>query len=121
MNIVQKILTLIVAAVFISTCSYLVGFQKGKKNVQSSVNAAAVKELNKTIEDTNKKINSFNEQQKIDFDAAIKASEERQKIEVNSAATKEDLQKFFAKNQELYKNCVLPKDQLERLNRSIKQ
>lgn len=121
MNIVQKILALILAAFIISTGSYLVGFQKGKKNAQASVNAAAIKELNKVIDETNGKIKSFNEQQKIDFDAALKASEERQKIAKDSAATKEDLQKFFKQNQDLYKNCVLPKEQLDRLNRSIKQ
>lgn len=121
MTIIHKILAFILTIIFVATTSYFVGFYKGKKNVQAAVNIEAVKELNKTIDETNKKINAFNVQQKIDFEAALKASDERQQIEINSVATKEDLQKFFRQNQDLYKNCVLPQQQLEKLNKSIKQ
>lgn len=118
---VQKILYGILATIVLVVFSYLVGFQKGQKNCRASADAASVKELNKTIKETNDKIKSFNEQQRIDFESAIKASDERQKISQNSVATKEDLKQFFAQNNQLYTNCVLPKEQLEKLNKSIGQ
>lgn len=119
MTLIQKIIYGIILLFLLSTGSYLIGYQKGVKTTTNNFNAKTAEVLQKSIDEANKRIQDFNIQQKIDFEQALIAAEERQKMRQNSAATKEDLKTFFKQNQDLYKNCVLPKDQIDKINQSI--
>lgn len=119
MNI-TSIFYAILAFVLAVVVAYNVGLNRGSKRVQDEIQAQAFKEIRGILDDQRQRIDKTNEQTKILLDRSIEFSEQRQQIVLDSIATKSDIQQFFRDNQAVYKDCILPKDQLDRLNREMR-
>lgn len=101
--------------------AYNVGLSKGSKRAQDEIQAQAFNEIRGILDDQRKTINKTNEATLVLLDRSIEFSQQRQQIVLDSFATKSDIAQFFKDNHDLYKDCVLPKEQLEKLNREIRK
>lgn len=97
------------------------GFYKGKESQINKYNKEQVKILNDAIETASKNINNFNNLNLINFENALKNAEQRSKEKQKDYLTSEELREYFKLNQELFKECNIDKNQLDKINLIIEK
>lgn len=120
MTILEKILYFVLIVVLFTAGGYFAGYTRAQKIATNAFNAKTAEVLSKTLKESNQKILDFNASQNKELLNAIKESENRQKIRDAGSVTKNDLQVFFNQNAELFVNCKLEKEQIDKINEKLK-